>query len=118
MPRPRCLSAFDPDRLLARLAARWPVAKGSLAEVRKPCVRPRCAACAEGRKHPAFIFSFREAGRPRCMHVPRPLVPELRQAIANGRRLEAWIVAQGAGLIRAYRVRRGPRGRPKGGPRP
>ena len=117
MPKRTRPAAFDPDRLLAALAVRWPVAKGSLAEVRKPCVRPGCAACAEGRKHPAFIFSFREAGRQRCMHVPRALVPALREAIANGRRLETWLAAQGPALIRAYRAQRGPRGASPGGAR-
>ena len=100
-----------PDPLLAKLAKRWPVAKGSLAEVRKPCIRPQCRACAEGRKHPGFIFSYKAKGRRRCMYVPRPLVPALRQAIGNGRRLEEWMSERGAALIRAYRARRRKTGR-------
>jgi len=84
----------------------WPAVKGSLAEVRKPCIRPQCKACDEGRKHPAFIFACRDKGRQRCMYVPRQLVPALRQAIRNGRRLEALMVEMGMEMIRQYRRQR------------
>ena len=89
----------DPALLLAEVARHWPMAKGSLAEVRKPCVRPGCRACASGRKHPAFLFSFTDQGRRRCRYVPRDLVPALRQAIANGRWMESNPV-----LVTAYCV--------------
>ena len=45
----------------------WPLAKGSLALVRKPCIRANCPACRDGRKHQALIFSFRAGGQPRCL---------------------------------------------------
>lgn len=82
------------------------MAKGSLAEVRKPCIRPRCRACASGRKHPAFLFSFTEKGRRRCMYVPRDLVPLLREAIENGRWLEDQLKGMGKHLIENHRRRR------------
>ena len=84
----------------------WPLAKGSVSEVRKPCIRPNCPACAKGEKHRAFIFAYREGKRGRCMHVPLELVPVLRQAIANGRRLEELLHRQGPELIREYRKKR------------
>jgi hypothetical protein len=89
--------------LLAELTRRWPLAKGSLVEVRKPCVRPRCLACQSGRRHPAFIFSFMEKGRRRCMYVPRALVAALRRAIENGRWMEGQIAQQGRLLIEEFR---------------
>jgi len=109
MTRP-ALKAF-----LADVKTCWPPAKGCLCAVRMSCVRPRCRACQEGRKHPAFIFSFTEKGRKRCLYVPRGLVPALRQALANGRRWEVRIAQIGPELIRAYReaCRRSP-GLPKG----
>ena len=67
----------------------WPAIKGSLAEIRKPCIRPNCPACARGDKHPAFILSFTDTGRRRCMYVPAELVPQLQQALRNGKALEA-----------------------------
>jgi hypothetical protein len=40
------------------------------------------------------------------MYVPRQLVPALRQAIRNGRRLEALMVEMGMEMIRQYRRQR------------
>lgn len=88
------------------LATLWPVLKGSLSEVRKPCVRPHCAACAKGDKHPAFLWTFTEAGRRRCLYVPAELVPRLRQGLENGRQLEARLSALGPAWLRAWRQQR------------
>jgi len=94
------------DKFLKELARHWPVAKGSLAEVRKPCNRPNCRACRNGQKHPAFIFGFHEHGRQRCMYVPRKLVPALKRAIQNGRWMEQELSGIGRLLIEAYRRKR------------
>ena len=94
---------------LRKVQSLWPVAKGSLAEVRKPCIRANCRACKEGRKHRAFIFSFFKDGRRRCRYVPRDLVPFLRRAIANGRKLERWILELGEEAIQEHRRKRGKR---------
>jgi len=88
---------------LTEISELWPMAKGSLAEVRKPCIRPTCAACKRGDKHPAFIYTYMERGRRRCMHVPRELVPRLRQAILNGRRMEERLVQNGCEMVQEYR---------------
>jgi len=85
----------------------FPVAKGSLARVARPCGRPKqCAACLSGKRHPMWIFAFRQEGRARCLYVPEKLVPALRRALANGRELEKRLVAEGAALIERYRRRR------------
>jgi hypothetical protein len=99
----------SPARRAFRQAVRrlWPVAKGSLALVRKPCIRTNCQACQEGRKHPAFIFSFFQNGRRHCRYVPRELVPVLRRAIANGRKLERLILGAGLEAIQEHRRKRG-----------
>ena len=84
------------DRFLAQIANLWPAAKGSVAEVRKPCIRPGCKACAQGRKHRAFILSYKERQRRRCLYVPAERVPALRRAILNGRRIEELLSQCGA----------------------
>ena len=91
---------------LGELAGLWPLAKGSLAEVRKPCVRPNCPACKSGKKHPAIMFSFTEAGKRKCRYVPAELAPLLREALANGRRLEQRLSELGAELLARYRQQR------------
>lgn len=105
------LAQFDPPSDLRKyfqdeLLALWPALKGSLAEVRKPCIRPNCPACARGDKHPAFIWTFSEKGRRRCMYVPAEMAPLLRQGLENGRKLEALLAQLGPMLLRQHRRER------------
>ncbi len=92
-----------PDRVRAQIAGLWPAAKGSVAEVRKPCIRPGCPACASGRKHRAFIFSCKDGDRRRCLYVPAGGVAALRAAIANGRRIEQLLSRCGAEMVKQAR---------------
>jgi hypothetical protein len=92
---------------LEELADLWPLAKGSLALVRKPCIRPNCRACKSGKKHPAVIFTFRQDGKQRCRYVPAELAPLLRQAIDNGRKLDKRLTELGVELLARYRQQRG-----------
>jgi len=94
------------QNFLQQLEKLWPAIKGSLAEVRKPCIRPNCPACARGDKHPAFILSFTDQGRRRCMYVPNELVPQLQQALRNGKTLEQLLYQMGPELLRHYRQQR------------
>ncbi len=96
----------DLDDLLAQIRKLWPAAKGSVAEVRKPCVRPNCKACAEGRRHRAFILSYKEGTRRRCLYVPADRVEALRRAIANGRRIEQLLSLAGARMVVSQRTAR------------
>ena len=89
-----------------RIRGLWPVAKGCVAEVRKPCIRPGCQACKRGEKHPATIFAFERSGKKRCMYVPKEMESTLRQAVHNGRELESLMVEMGAELIEDYRKNR------------
>jgi len=91
---------------LQDVAAHWPLAKGSLAFVHRPCIRPTCPACRRGDKHSAWIFTFRQGGRQHCRYVSKDLVPLLRRAIANGRWLEARMTEEGAALIARHRSER------------
>src|SRR2546422_5675920 len=71
-----------------KIISLWPALKGSLAQVRKPCIRPQCRACARGDLHPAYLLSFTKHNRRRCMYVPAPLVRLIQRALKNGRRIE------------------------------
>lgn len=92
-------------RFRHKLLARWPALKGSLAQVYKPCIRPNCAACARGDKHPNYLLTFTEKGRRRCLYVPKPVVPLLKRALENGRRIEQLLYEMGPVLLREYRAR-------------
>jgi hypothetical protein len=94
------------ERARQELAALWPALKGSLAQVHKPCIRKNCPACARGDRHPAWLLAFSERGRRRCLYVPTNLVPQLQQALRNGRKIEKLLYRLGPLLIREYRRQR------------
>jgi hypothetical protein len=106
MPHLKSADSTLRQNFLRQLEKLWPAIKGSLSQVRKPCIRPHCAACARGDKHPAFILSFTDQGRRRCMYVPAQLVPQLQQALRNGKALEALLYELGPELLRQYRQQR------------
>jgi hypothetical protein len=88
-----------------KLLSCWPALKGSLAQVYKPCIRPHCPACARGDKHPNYLLTFTQKGRRRSLYVPKSLVPLLKRALENGRRIEQLLYGMGPALIREYRSR-------------
>jgi Family of unknown function (DUF6788) len=100
-------------RFVDELRKLWPVARGSLCEVAKPCVRAGCGACARGDKHASFIFSYRKGAKQRCLYVPRELAPELQRAVDNGRWVENRMTEIGEALIFEYRHRRDARPPPR-----
>ena len=106
MPNSKSSDAALRQNFFRQLEKLWPPIKGSLAEVRKPCIRPNCQACARGDKHSAYILSFTEKGRRRCMYVPAELVPQLQQALRNGRVLEELLYQLGPELLRHHRQQR------------
>jgi len=89
---------------LQKLLALWPALKGSLAQVRKPCIRPNCPACAAGLKHPNYLLAFTHKGKRRCLYVPLAMVPILKRALANGRRIEQLLYEMGPALVQEYRA--------------
>ena len=89
---------------LDKLLSWWPALKGSLALVYKPCIRPQCAACARGDKHPNYLLAFTHQGRRRCLYVPRAMVPVLQRALQNGRQIEQLLYEMGPALLREYRA--------------
>ena len=78
-----------------KVAGFMPVARGSLALVRKACGKPGCRACESGRKHPAWLLVYREGGKQKSRHVPAEFAASMKQAIENGRRLEQAMCAEG-----------------------
>ena len=98
------LEAPVEQRFRDKLLTWWPALKGSLAQVYKPCIRPHCAACARGDKHPNYLLTFTEKGRRRCLYVPKSMVPRLKRALENGRRIEQLLYEMGPALLREYRA--------------
>jgi len=91
---------------LHHLETLWPIARGSVSEVRKPCVRKGCKACASGQKHAAHIYTYREDGKLHCRHVRPEFVGELKRAIENGRALDRLLARLGPELLKNMRTPR------------
>jgi len=102
--KPKNVHSTVQQRLHQKLLLLWPALKGSLALVRKPCIRPNCPACARRDKHPNYLLSFTQKGRRRCLYVPGDMVPALKRALENGRRIEQLLYEMGPALLREYRI--------------
>lgn len=105
----------DPLRALERwfrdeVAARWPVALGSLSLRRSPCTRARCHACQTGEQHPSYVLYGRQGGRRFAVYIPDRFVPAVRHALANGRALQGLLSEAGRRYVLALK-RAQPRGR-------
>ena len=81
----------------------WPAIKGSLAQVRKPCIRKNCQACASGQKHLAWMLSVSEKGRRSTLYVREVLVAQVKQAIKNGRKIEELLQKSAVELVKQHR---------------
>jgi hypothetical protein len=93
------------DDFFQQITRLWPAVKGSLAQVHKPCIRPNCAACASGEKHPNYLLAFSSKGKRRCKYVPLAMVPALDRALENGRKIEQLLYDLGPALLREYRAK-------------
>ncbi len=101
--KPHQVSNESKAAFLEKVASLWPVAKGTLCKTRTACTYKSCKACASGRKHPRYLFTFREGGKQRGLYVRPNHASLLSQAIDNGRELERLITAAGRDLILALR---------------
>jgi hypothetical protein len=89
---------------MAQMQGLWPAIKGSLAQVRKPCIRKNCAACASGQKHPAWILSVVAAGRRSTLYVAEARAGEIQQAIKNGREIEVLLQKAAIQMVKYFRT--------------
>ena len=81
----------------------WPVAVGSLSLRKGPCIRPDCPTCASGEGHSSHALYGRRGKRRFSIYVPERLVPEVSEAIQNGRRLQEFINEAGVRYVSALK---------------
>ena len=93
------------------IGAIWPVADGSLSLRKSPCVRANCPACAAGEGHRSYVLYGRSAKKRFSIYVPEDLVPEVRAAMENGRRLKELISEAGLRYTEALKEERKRRAR-------
>ena len=72
------------------LHAKSPLLAASLVAIDKKCGRPGCH-CQTGPGHPGFLLTCKEKGKTRSVYVPHELLPEVRQWIAEYKRIKPLI---------------------------
>jgi hypothetical protein len=81
----------------------WPVATGSLSLRKGSCIRERCPACVSGEGHSSYALYGRSGKKRFSIYVPERLVPEVRAAIQNGRRLQELINEAGVHYVKSLK---------------
>ena len=94
------------EKWVQQLQTLWPAIKGSLAQVRKPCIRKNCKACASGKKHSAWILSVVSGARRSTLYVPEALAGQIKQAIKNGRTIETLLQKAAIQMVKNHRKQR------------
>ena len=70
-------------------------AKGSIREYKRNCGSKKCRKCASGERHPRHQMTYYQYGRQRSRHVGPLQLEQMREAIANVRKLEELMVRSG-----------------------
>lgn len=84
-------------------ASLWPALFGSLSYRRTRCIQPNCTKCKSGEQHASWVLYGRHHGRRFAVYVPEDLVPEVRQAVANGRALQDLLIQAGPRYVKALK---------------
>jgi len=105
----RSLGKLETDRsaLLRELAQVGPFIEGSVGRNGWHCRNPACK-CQRGELHRATVLTWKEKHKTVSRHVPKALEPQVRQWVAEGKRVRM-LVKQIAAVQREifYRLREG-----------
>lgn len=83
-----------------------PVAAGSLSLRKSPCIRQNCPVCERGEGHSSYALYGRLLSKRFSVYVPDDLVPQIREAIANGRRVHELVSEAGVRYANALKAKR------------
>ena len=83
------------------------MALGSLSLRRGPCIRPNCPVCASGEGHASWALSGRQGRRRFSLYVPQGVMPEVQQAIKQGRQLQELMREAGQRYLASLKRARG-----------
>ena len=104
------------DSRLKQLMPRGPVLLASAVQSARRCGRYGCK-CNRGEKHVRTQVTFKEGGKTRSIYVPADLVGEVRQWIAEARRLQSLLKECSQLTIALLRSMAQATKRPRRGPR-
>ena len=89
---------------LKKFAACGPFVAASLNKVTRRCGNPNCK-CAKGQPHQAHTLTFKVKGKTKSIHVPKDLVPEVREWVRAYKRVKKLIQGisnDSVEIIRSY----------------
>jgi hypothetical protein len=87
-------------QVLQALRKIGPFLPASLTITQRKCGRPSCRCAKEGPIHETALLTWKEEGTTRTLHVPRELRPQVRQWIAEWKKLKK-LIERMAGAQRA-----------------
>lgn len=73
---------------LKELTPNGPALAATLSQVHKTCGKPSCACHHGGPKHTAHHLTLRQRGKTRTVYVPKDLLDDVRQWVAEHQRLK------------------------------
>jgi hypothetical protein len=93
------------EKLLAAVEGLWPAGKGSIRKYQRKCKKKDCPQCKSGEGHPVWELTYYKDGKQRSKHIPCALVGEVKQALENGRKIEALLIEVGLEYIEELRAK-------------
>ena len=73
---------------------------------RAPASARTVAACASGEGHSSHVLYGRRDGKRFSIYVPEEMVPQVREAIANGRLIQELVTEAGVRYTEALKAKR------------
>ena len=90
---------MDEQKLLAKYLAEIKeiglAAKGSIRQFKRNCGKASCKKCASGERHLSHQMTYYQDGKQHSRFVGPTQLEAMRQAIANGRKVEELLVRFG-----------------------
>ena len=93
------------EKWLEEVRALGMVAKGSIRQFRRNCGLKTCKRCASGERHLSHQMTFYQDGKQHSRFVGPSQLEEMKQAIANGRKLEELLVSFGLEYLKMLKDR-------------
>jgi len=80
-----------------------PCCGGSLSLRKSPCIREKLRRLRSGEGHSSHVLYGRRDGKRFSIYIPDQMVPEVREAIANGRLIQELVTEAGIRYMEALK---------------
>lgn len=70
-------------RLFRQLLRYSAFIRGSMVELKRPCIYKKCKKCKSGKKHPTVYYSISRKNKTTLIYLPRDIQPIVKKLIDN-----------------------------------